>query len=110
MAFEEFKHYCPECGEQVKLTKSPKGSFRCSVCDCQYRRNWSMWLCLGIPAVGFGIWLVGAFAQLWSAPEGAVFIACAALAVAFVRWGDKDFVIVEHGRAIRDSDNEHVGS
>lgn len=69
-----------------------------------------MWLLLGIPAVAFGIGLVGAFAQLWSAPRGAVYIACATVAVAFFCWGHKDFVIVEHGRAIEEPDNGHADS
>jgi hypothetical protein len=108
MAFEEFKNFCPECGERITLMRVANGNFRCPACECEFKRNWRVWLMLGVPAVAWGVFLLGSLPGLrfWEAPLGAVFWSGAVLFAAFWIWGGKEYLIVQHGRELVDSADE----
>jgi|GEM_PF-2975513 hypothetical protein len=107
---ESFKNYCPECGEEIALTRGADGHFHCPVCTCEYRYNWRAWVLVGIPGVAFGVWLTGSFASLWSAPRGLVYLFGGIIFALFWIWGHQGYVIVEHGHTPADSkDDTHAG-
>ncbi len=108
MAFEEFKNFCPECGERMALIKAPNGNFRCPACGCEYRRNWRTWILLGIPAIAWGVFLLGSLPGVgfWKAPLGAVLLSGAVMVVLFWTWGHRDYRIMEHGRESVDPGDE----
>jgi hypothetical protein len=72
MAFVEFKNFCPECGEQIALTKAVNGNFRCPACGCEYRRNWRAWILVGVPGIAYGVLVIGSLpgVWLWKVPQG----------------------------------------
>src|SRR5438045_2123601 len=104
---QSFKNYCPECGEEIALTRTDSGNFRCPVCRCEYKRNWRAWILVGVPAIAWGVFLIGSLPgmRLWEAPLGAVYLGGVVLFALFWVWGHKEYHIVEHGSEFADSSN-----
>jgi hypothetical protein len=105
---ESFKNYCPECGEEITLTKDGNGNFRCPVCDCEYGYNWRVWVLVGIPTIALGVWMIGSIAGWWNAPSAIAFLCGVILTIIFWIWGHRGYVILKHGHDPADSkDNIH---
>ena len=112
MRLQSFKHYCPECGEEIKLMKAANGNYFCSACACEYTRSWLPWLVVGIPGTAWGLLMVGSLpgVSLWKVPPGVLYLGGAILIALFWIWGHREFRIVRHGREYVESPTDASGS
>ncbi len=105
MRFSTSRNYCPECGEEINLIKTPSGAFCCTECGCEFTHNWRAWLIIGVPISIFALVAIVEAATLRLLPQW-VHWTFLALSVGAIWLSPDWYSILKHGRLPKDSRDE----